>query len=297
MRAADRLTLAAFLLMVVLAGGNAVGIKISADELEPLWGAGLRFGISGLAFALIGLAFRVPVPRGGALGGAVLYGAFAFGAAFGLGFTAIPMVGPGAFQLFFGLIPLLTLVLAPLHGLEPVKVRALLGSMVALVGVAVLAFDRIALDVPLLGLALAALAALMLAESGIVAKMTPRADPIATNAVGMVTGAAMLLPLSLILGEHWDVPTRTDTWLALGYLVLAGSIAVFWLFLVVLRRWDASVVSFEFLLIPLATIPFSALLTHEVVTPIMLLGGALILGGVYLGVLAPTRASATASAS
>ena len=131
----------------------------------------------------------------------------------------------------------------------------------------------------------------MLAESGIVAKMTHRADPIATNAVGMLTGAAMLLPLSLILGEQWTIPQQQDTWLAMAYLVLAGSVAVFWLFLFVLRRWDASVVSFEFLLIPLATIPFSALLTHEVVTPIMLLGGALILAGVYLGVLAPGRSA------
>jgi drug/metabolite transporter (DMT)-like permease len=287
----DRRTTAAFLLMVVLAGGNAVGIKIASDELEPLWGAGLRFAASGLIFALIGVATRVALPRGAALGGAMLYGAFAFGAAFGLGFTAIPMIGAGTGQLLFGLIPLLTLILAPLHGLEPLKLRALLASLVALVGVGVLAIDRIELAVPPLGLALAVLAALMLAESGIVAKMTPRADPIATNAVGMLTGAAMLLPLSVLLGEHWTLPVQDDTRLALAYLVVAGSLAVFWLFLYVLRRWDASVVSFEFLLIPLATIPFSALLTHELITPIMLLGGALILAGVYVGVLAPAQAS------
>jgi len=279
--------------MVVLAGGNAVGIKIAAQELEPLWGAGIRFAASGLVFALIGAALRVPIPRGAALGGAMLYGTFAFGAAFGLGFTAIPMIGAGTGQLLFGLIPLLTLILAPLHGLEPVKLRALLGSLVALAGVGVLAVDRITLDVPPLGLGLAVLAALMLAESGIVAKMTPRADPIATNAGGMLTGAAILLPLSLLLGEHWTLPVQDDTRLALAYLVVAGSLAVFWLFLFVLRRWDASVVSFEFLLIPLATIPFSALLTHELITPTMLVGGAVILGGVYVAVLIPSPTDRT----
>lgn len=272
--------------MVLLAGGNAVGIKVLSGEVEALLGASLRFGLSGLLFAILGLLLRVPVPHGRALAGAVLYGALAFGAAFGLGFTAIPMVGAGTFQLLFGLIPLMTLILAPLHGLEPIKPRALMGSSIALGGTAVLAFDRIALDVPPVGLGLAALAALMLAESGIVAKMTPRADPVATNAVGMLTGAALLLPLSVVIGEEWTLPVKADAWLALAYLVLAGSLAVFWLFLFVLRRWDASVVSFEFLLIPLATIPFSALLTHEVVTLDMLLGGLLILGGVYVGVVA-----------
>jgi drug/metabolite transporter (DMT)-like permease len=157
--------------------------------------------------------------------------------------------------------------------------------------VAILALDRLSIHVPLEGIVLAGLAALLLAESGIVAKMTPRADPIATNAVGMLFGSALLLALSVVFGEQWQLPTRVDVWLAVAYLVLAGSLAVFWLFLVVLRKWDASVVSFEFLLIPLATIPFSALLTHEVVTPIMLVGGALILGGVYLGVLAPIGAT------
>jgi drug/metabolite transporter (DMT)-like permease len=287
----DRLTMAAFVLMVLLAGGNAVSIKITSGELEPLWGAGVRFGAAGMLFVLLGLLLRVRVPRGAALGGAMLYGALAFGGAFGLLFTAIPMIGAGTAQLLLGLVPLLTLILAPLHGLETVKIRALLGSMVALLGVGILAFDRISLDVHPLGIALAILAALMIAESGVVAKLTPRADPVVTNAVGMITGAALLLPLSLILGERWTLPTQQDTWLAISYLVVVGSLAVFWLFIFVLRRWDASAASFQFLLLPLAAIPFSALLTHEVVTPNMLLGGALMLGGVYLGVLAPSRAA------
>jgi drug/metabolite transporter (DMT)-like permease len=78
-----------------------------------------------------------------------------------------------------------------------------------------------------------------------------------------------------------------DTWAAIMYLIVPGSLGVFWLFVVVLRRWTASAVSFEFLLIPLATIPFSALLTGEVITPLMLVAGAIILAGVYLGALAP----------
>jgi drug/metabolite transporter (DMT)-like permease len=103
----------------------------------------------------------------------------------------------------------------------------------------------------------------------------------------MLVGAAVLLPVSLFIGERWVLPTQQDTWAAMVYLVLAGSVAVFWLYVFVLRRWSASAASFEFLLIPLATIPFSAVLTHEVITPIMLLGGAIILVGVYFGALAP----------
>jgi drug/metabolite transporter (DMT)-like permease len=287
----DATTLIAFALLVVLAGGNAVGIDIAADELDPFWAASLRFAVSGLVFAALMAVRRVPLPRGGALLGALLYGAFAFGAAFGIAFVAIPMTGAGAGQLLLGLVPLLTLLLVPLHRLEPFQPRAVIGSLIALVGVGILAADRISLDIPWEGIALAVLAALLLAEAGVVVKMTPRADPIGTNAVAMLTGVALLVPLSWIAGDAWLLPGQPDTWAAMAYLVLAGSVAVFWLFVFVIGRWTASAVSFEFLLIPMTTVPFSALLTGEVVTPIMLVGGAIILAGVYVGAIMTGRPS------
>lgn len=273
--------------MVVLAGGNGVGIAIARHELDPYWAAGLRFSTAGLLFAALMIPLRSPLPQGTALLGAVTYGVLGFGIAFGLAFVAVPMTGAGAGQLLLGLVPLLTLVLAPLHGLERFRVRAVFGSLIALAGVAILAGDRISVNIPLAGIALAFGAALLLAEAGIVVKLTPRADPVATNAVGMLVGAVILLPLSWLLGEQWRLPTQQDVWLAMTYLVLVGSLAVFWLFIFVLRRWTVSAVSFEFLLIPLATIPFSAVLTGEVITPLMLIGGAVILAGVYIGALAP----------
>ena len=273
--------------MVVLAGGNSVGVKIATDELDDFWAAALRFGASGALFAVLMIPLRSPLPHGKALLGAVTYGVLAFGMAFGLAFVAIPMTGAGAGQLLLGLVPLLTLILAPLHGLEPFRLRAMLGSLVALVGVGILAADRISVDIPLAGIGLGVVVALLLAEAGIVLKLTPRADPIASNAVGMLTGALILVPISFLLGEQWALPTQPDTWAAMIYLIVPGSLGVFWLFVVVLRRWTASAVSFEFLLIPLATIPFSALLTGEVITPLMLVAGAIILAGVYLGALAP----------
>jgi drug/metabolite transporter (DMT)-like permease len=292
----DTLTIAAFVIGTGLAGGNAVGIAIMGQELDPFWGASLRFGSAGLIFAALMLVRRVPFPRGRAFVGAAVYGLLAFGAAFGLAFVAIPMTGAGAGQVVLGLIPLLTLVLVQVHGIEPFQLRAVIGSTVALAGVGILAADRIALDVPLQGIAIAVVAAVLLAEAGVVAKMTPRADPIATNAVGMLSGLVLLIPISIVAGERWVLPEQSDTWAALAYLVLAGSVVVFGLFIFVVRRWTASAVSFQFLLIPLATIPISAALTHEVITPQMLVGGAVVLVGVYLGVFAPSPRRRPASA-
>jgi drug/metabolite transporter (DMT)-like permease len=114
----------------------------------------------------------------------------------------------------------------------------------------------------------------------------------------MLAGVALLIPVSLIIGERWVLPTQADSWAASGYLVLAGSVIVFWLFVFVVRRWTASATSFQFLLIPFATIPFSALLTDEVITPWMLIGGAMALVGVYVGAFADgSRSSAPNAAS
>ena len=128
----DATTLAAFVLMVVLAGGNAVAIDIVAQELDPFWAAGLRFGTAGLLFAALMAISHVPLPTGRALAGAILYGILGFGVAFGLAFLAIPLTGAGAAQLLLGLVPLLTLILAPLHRLERFRLRAVVGSLVAL---------------------------------------------------------------------------------------------------------------------------------------------------------------------
>jgi hypothetical protein len=39
----DGTALAAFIVGTALAGGNAVGVRVSNRELDPPWGAGLRF--------------------------------------------------------------------------------------------------------------------------------------------------------------------------------------------------------------------------------------------------------------
>jgi drug/metabolite transporter (DMT)-like permease len=288
----DPLTIGAFALLIVLAGGNAVAIKIVGAELDAFWGAILRFTVAGLIFAALMVGLRVPMPRGRALLGAVIYGVLAFGMAFGLAFIAIRMTGAGLAQVLLGTVPLITLVLVPLHGLERFRPRAMIGSLVALAGIAILAADRIALDIPIAGIGLALVVALLLAEAGIVAKLTPGAHPIATNGIGTLAGVAFLIPLSLIAGERWVLPAQQDTWLAAGYLGVIGSVAVFWLFIVVLQRWTASAASFQFLLIPLATVPFSAWLTGEVITPLMLVGGTVVLLGVYIGVFLPTPTAA-----
>jgi drug/metabolite transporter (DMT)-like permease len=70
---------------------------------------------------------------------------------------------------------------------------------------------------------------------------------------------------------------------SLLYLVTLGSIGLFVLYLVVLRRWTATAASYILLISPLVAILLGALILGEPVGPEFLAGGALVLTGVYVG--------------
>ena len=99
----------------------------------------------------------------------------------------------------------------------------------------------------------------------------------------MLTGGALLLVLSAVAGDAWQAPTQSDTWVAMAFLVIGGSLGVFGLYVFLLGRWTASAVSYVLLLQPLVTLVYSAILTGEELTPALLVGGAIMLAGVYIG--------------
>jgi drug/metabolite transporter (DMT)-like permease len=60
----DRATFAAFAGIVVLGGFNAVAVRFSNRELEPFWGATLRFALAAVVLFGVVVWRRVPLPRG-----------------------------------------------------------------------------------------------------------------------------------------------------------------------------------------------------------------------------------------
>jgi drug/metabolite transporter (DMT)-like permease len=99
-----------------------------------------------------------------------------------------------------------------------------------------------------------------------------------------------LVPLATGIG----LPHRPETWAAMAYLVVIGSVVVFLLYLIVLRYWAASRASYGFVIIPFITLVLSAWLDNEPVGLGLALGGHLVLAGVYVGALRPARLTAAA---
>lgn len=281
----DRAALAAFAGATLLAGGNAVGIRFSNRELDPLWGASLRFAAAALLLLAVMAVLRLRFPRGKALAGTVLFGVLNFGVSFALAYYALVYIHAGLGQTLLALVPLAALLLAVAQGQEEFHASALVGTLVAVAGVAVVSQAPLRADVPVPVLLAALGAVLSFAESAVLVKRLPKVHPVAMNAVGMAAAAVLLSAGSFALGDDWVLPEVADTWWALAYLVVAGSVLTFVLYLTVIQRWGASRAAYVFVVIPLVAIGVSAWLDDEPLTVSLLIGAPLILVGVYVGAL------------
>ena len=286
-RSPGGVTLTAFVLAVTLGGGNFLAVRFSNSELEPFWGAGLRFGLAALLFVGICLALRLPWPRGKLLARTMFYGVLGFASFYALMYWALLQVTSGVATIVLAVVPLITVLLAAARGLEQLTVRSGVGAMLALAGIVWMVVGPQSVDLPIGALVAMLSAALCVGESIIVGKKLSENHPAMINAVGMSTGAVLLLMLSAVAGESWVLPRQSEALWAVAYLVTLGSAGLFVLILVIIRRWTASATSYLFVLFPVATLALGAWLADEPVTLQAVVGAAVVMLGVWFGALSP----------
>lgn len=284
-RSANTIPPLVFVSVAVLASGNAVAIRFSNRELDWLWGASLRFGLAAAVLVVLMVTLRLPWPRGKELQGALAFGALALGAAFALTYWALQSIQAGLAQTLLSLTPLATLLLAGVAGLERITRVALLGAIIATVGVAAVAWRPDGGNQPVLPILAMVAAVVCVALGTLLVRRSRSVHPIAMNAVAALTAGALLTSGSLVTGQLPTLPTTSQTWGAVIYLAVVGSVVVFSLQLLLLQHWSASRANYVFVLIPLLTIAISSQLDDERVGPGLAVGGTLIVLGVYLGAL------------
>lgn len=272
----------------MIAGGNAPAIRYvscKTCELDPFWAAAMRFLLASLLLILIARALHVPMPRGQLFGGAILFGTLQFGAGFGLIYWGLVQVPAGLGQVLIACVPLITLGLALVHRQERFRWDRLVGGVLSIGGIAVVFSAGQDTGVPMGSMLAIVAGSVCWAEALVVVRRFPPIHPVVMNAIAMGVGGIGLLAASFLLGESFGIPQAASTWVAQAYLVVAGSIAVFWLYVFVLRRWSATAASYQLVLIPLVTVPVSAWLQDEPITASFVVGSALVLLGVYVGAL------------
>jgi drug/metabolite transporter (DMT)-like permease len=280
----DRPTIIAFIAIILIGGSNAVAIRLGNAELTPFVGATLRFGLAALLLLAWAVARRTPLPTGRARLGVVLYGLTSFTGSNAALYWGLVAASAATAMVAIATVPQMTLLIAVGIGQERLTARGLAGALIALAGVALIVGDQVGAAIPPERLAALFVGAAFIASSGVIVKQVPPGNPIAANGIGMAIGAVVLGTLAVLVGDPLALPTEAQTWGSILYLAIVGSVGLFMAVLYVLARWSASATSYATLVMPLVTVALAAVFLGETVTPTFLVGAAIALVGVYVGV-------------
>ena len=125
----QRDVLVAFVALVIVGGAGGVGVRFTTLEMPPFFSALMRFGPSALIFWLILWQQKIPLPKGLALRGAIIYGVLSMGIFYGLFYTGIAEVQAGLAAVLLAVGPLFTYFFAVLRRQEQFRWRGLLGGL------------------------------------------------------------------------------------------------------------------------------------------------------------------------
>ncbi len=273
---------------VLIWGSTYVVTKAGVEALPPMLFALLRYCVASLLLLAAALyrggTARLPRPvpwRALALMG--LTGVALYYAGFNLALTYVSATQGALVQ---SSIPAITAILAVAWLRERIARRRLLGIGLAIVGV-LLIVARAAPDesarAPVLGSLLMLGTVIVWGMYTVLAKRLTDADPVAVTAAISVIGTIMLVPVALIETARAGAPSISGaTWVRIAYLGAFPSAASYLLYNRALRDLDASQVGAFTNLSPVIGAVSGVIFLGETITPLAILGGVIVLFGVWL---------------
>jgi drug/metabolite transporter (DMT)-like permease len=286
---------AALLIVWLVWGSTYLAIRVGDETIPPLVLAAVRFFIAGLvmfppALRSARAAARrqnqaVRLTRAQWLGCAVV-GVLLLGAngAVCVGERTVPS---GLAALLVATVPLWLLGMDAVLNHARLRLAPVAGLAVGLAGVGLLSSlggDRAGVAVSgvltILGAAAAWALGTLLAR-----RVSTPASPALTSAMELLTGGGVLLVLAAVTGEFGSFrlsQVSGRSWLALGYLIVFGSIVAFSAYVVAVRLLPTPTVATYAYVNPVIAVLLGVTILSERVTPVMLAGGALVVAAVAL---------------
>ena len=254
------------------------------ETTPPVWAAAVRLSLATIMFVLLTFALRAPWPRGAQLSAAVWFGVVDFGISLPLLYWGEQRVPSGLAAVLYATVPLTTALFARAAGLEALRPRIIIASLVAILGVALLFSSSLSGGFEPLRLLAVFLAATTAGLAGVLLKRAPGAHPFATNAWAHGIGAVMCLIASRFMGERQTWP-QGAAWLPIGYLTVVGSLGAFATFAWLIARWPVTRISFVAVIVPVVALLLGMAVLHERPGSTALLGAVVILGAVITGIV------------
>jgi len=282
---AAALTEVSLLLAVLFLGTNPVVVKVAVAEVPPLPFVAMRFVLAGLVvlvFALILEPGARPVGRELlSMAGVGLLGVGMNNVAFTLG---VSMTTASDTALIYAAVPIWGILLGLALGLERPGLWGILGVALAFTGVGVVVYGGLGGGASLQGDLLVVGATVCWGSYAVLSlPLLRRHSPLVVAAYTMLFGGLAALPVGLpgFLSARWaEVSVRA--WEAVAYSTLLVAAFGFYAWQRGVSRAGANRVLVYQYLITLVGVASGVLLLGESLTVNKVIGGAIILLGVYL---------------
>jgi drug/metabolite transporter (DMT)-like permease len=287
---------AALLIVYIVWGSTYLAISVVDETMPPLLAAGVRHLSAGTILFIILLAVRgsaaLPRSRDEWLGASFVGLALLLGGN-GLVVVAETTVPSGLTALIIAIVPLFVVLLRRIFG-ERVAIGTYAGIALGFVGVAVLVVPHgISGTVDMIGMLMLIGASLSWAIGTFFSKRVDLpADPLASTGVQMLAGGGSLLVAGVLTGESARVQLSsfsTASVVALGYLILLGSVLAYTAYTWLLQNTTVSRVSTYAYVNPLVAIVLGSLLLHEPIDVYIVLGAAMIVAAVVVVIRTEAR--------
>ncbi|GGO12440.1 drug/metabolite exporter YedA [Microbispora rosea subsp. aerata] len=278
----------------VVWGSTYFGIAIAIRTLPPMMSSGLRFVAAALVLGAVLLVRAVPLRmRAREFAGAALVGLLLLAGGNGMVAVAEQHISSGLAALLVASTPLWLIVLRVVFRDRP-HALTLVGVLVGFAGVALLSLGGDGASGSGAGITVVLLGSLSWAVGSFISpRISMPSNPFVASTVEMAVGGTALLIMGAVQGErlHLDA-VSWESWAAVAYLVLFGSLVGFTSYIWLLGHAPISLVSTYAYVNPVVAVILGAAFLAEPVTAAMLVAGALIVVGVALVVSTERRGKA-----
>lgn len=270
-------------LLVLSWGSTFAAIEVGLDAAPPLTFAGLRSVIGGTVMAVLALLWREKLHLRrdwSVLARLTLANVVVF---FALQTIAVDYLTSGLAAVLIYLQPVLVGLLAWRflgEALTPAKIGGLLLGFSGIVVVSAGAFGD---DFSPVGIVIAVAASLAWAVGTVYFKSVQNQVPMLwAVAVPFVVGGLVLTALGIVVEEPTSITWTASFVAALLYAALIGTALAWFLWFELVRSGEASRASAFAFLVPLVAVLIGTVFLGEPLTLPLLLGGALVIGGIVL---------------
>ena len=287
---------AALWIVYIVWGSTYLAIRVGVRPghgagLPPLLLAGARFTIAGLL--MLAVSVRRPAPDGlpdplgkKQWGAAAVVGLALLLGGNGLVSIAEKRIASGVAAVVVATVPIWAAILGAVWGHERISRKQAVGLALGFGGVAALVLGTGGGKVDTVGVLTVVAAALSWAAGSVWSRTAPTVRrPLVMTGMEMVCGGIGCFAVGWAIGEPHDLhlsAVPTESWLALAYLVVFGSMVAYTAYVWLLHNAKLSLVTTYAYVNPLVAVALGALFVNEKITVRTLFASLAIVAGVAL---------------